>query len=223
MKRINIVTGHYGSGKTEFAVNYAMSLQKKFQKTCICDMDIVNPYFRTNDAHTELENEGIKVIAPDYAGTNLDLPTLPSDILSVFSDKECHAVLDVGGDEDGAIALGQFYPYLKDEDYEMFLVVNAKRPDTQNADDIIKLAREIEIASRCRITALVNNANLSYLSSASDFDASFELLEEVSKKMNIPVKYVSSTPEILKELKNVEEDKKFPLKLFMNLPFDALA
>ena len=223
MKRINIITGHYGSGKTEFAVNYAMSLQKNFQKTCICDMDIVNPYFRTNDAHTELEKEGIKVIAPDYAGTNLDLPTLPSDILSVFSDKDCHAVLDVGGDEDGAIALGQFYPYLKDEDYEMFLVVNAKRPDTQNADDIIKLAREIEIASRCRITALVNNANLSYLSSASDFDASFELLDEVSKRMNIPVKYVSSTPEILSELKNVEENKKFPLKLFMNLPFDALA
>ena len=159
----------------------------------------------------------------NYAGTNLDLPTLPSDILSVFSDKECHAVLDVGGDEDGAIALGQFYPYLKDEDYEMFLVVNAKRPDTQNADDIVKLAREIEIASRCRITALVNNANLSYLSTKEDFDGSFKLMEEVSQKMNIPVKYVSSTPEILAELKDVEEEKKFPLKLFMNLPFDALA
>ncbi len=223
MKRINIVTGHYGSGKTEFAINYAINLQRKFQNTCICDMDIVNPYFRTNDAHQELEKEGIKVIAPDYAGTNLDLPTLPSDILSVFSDKDCHAVLDVGGDEDGAIALGQFYPYLKDEDYEMFLVVNAKRPDTQNADDIIKLAREIEIASRCRITALVNNANLSYLSSEQDFESSFELLDEVSKKMNIPVKYVSSTPDILEKLKSVDEDKKFPLKLFMNLPFDALA
>lgn len=223
MKRINIVTGHYGSGKTEFAINYALRLKNAGHSTCICDMDIVNPYFRTNDAKKELTENGIKVIAPDYAGTNLDLPTLPSDIYSIFSNRETYAVLDVGGDEDGAIALGQYYPYLKDEDYEMLFVINEKRPDTKNADDIIKLAREIEAASRCKITALVNNANLSYLSSAADFDSSFELLEEVSKRMNIPVKYVSSTPDILNELKGVEEDKKFPMKLFMKLPFDALA
>lgn len=223
MKRINIVTGHYGSGKTEFAINYALRLKEEGKKTCICDMDIVNPYFRTHDAKSLLTDKGIKVIAPDYAGTNLDLPTLPSDIFSIFSDKEGYAVLDVGGDEDGAIALGQYYPYLKDEDYEMFLVVNEKRPDTKNADDIIKLAREIEASSRCRITALVNNANLSYLSSAKDFDSSFELLDEVSKRMNVPVKYISATPKILSQLDERAVGEKFPLELFMNLPFDALA
>ena len=84
MKRINIITGHYGSGKTEFAINYAMKLKEEFGSAVICDMDIVNPYFRTNDAKAFLEEKGIKVIAPEWAGTNLDIPSLPSDILSVF-------------------------------------------------------------------------------------------------------------------------------------------
>lgn len=222
MKRINIVTGHYGSGKTEFALNYAIKLREAFGKSAICDMDIVNPYFRTFDAAKELTDMGIKVIAPEYAGTNLDLPSLPSDILSVFSNKDVPAVLDVGGDEDGAIALGQYYPYLKDEDYEMFFVINGKRPDTSNADDIIRLAEEIQYASRCRITAIVNNTNLSYISSPDELMESLALTDEVSKKMNVPVKFVSGTPEILEKV-DTADIAKFPLKLFMQLPFDAFA
>ena len=223
MKRLNIITGHYGSGKTEFAINYALRLKEVFGSATICDMDIVNPYFRTNDATDFLTDNGIKVIAPEYACTNLDLPSLPSDIFSVFADKETPAVLDVGGDEEGAIALGQYYPYIKDEDYEMFFVINAKRPDTQDAESILKLAYEIEASSRCKITALVNNTNLSYLSSADDFDGSFELIDEVSQKLGVPVKHVSATPEVLAKLKGVSEETRFPLKLFMHLPFDALA
>jgi len=223
MKRLNIITGHYGSGKTEFAINYALRLKETFGSATICDMDIVNPYFRTHDATDFLTDNGIKVIAPEYAGTNLDLPSLPSDIFSVFADKETPAVLDVGGDEEGAIALGQYYPYIKDEDYEMFFVINTKRPDTQDVASILKLCDEIQFASRCKITALVNNTNLSYLSSADDFQGSFELIDEVSQRLGVPVKYVSATPEILANLNDVPKDIKFPLKLFMHLPFDALA
>ena len=222
MKRINIITGHYGSGKTEFAINYALKLQKQCGKAVICDMDIVNPYFRTHDANEFLIKSGVKVIAPEYAGTNLDLPSLPSDILSVFSDTDTPAILDVGGDEDGAIALGQYYPYLKDEDYEMIMVINTKRPDTADADSIIKLAEEIQYSSRLKITALVNNANLSYLSGADDFDGSFEVIEEVSRRLDVPVMYVSGTKEVLDKL-NVGDELKFPMELFMKLPFDALA
>ncbi len=221
MKKLTIVTGHYGSGKTEFSINYALKLKEKFGKATICDMDIVNPYFRTNDAKEFLTKNGIKVIAPDYAGTNLDLPTLPSDIISVFADKDAPALFDVGGDEDGAIALGRYFPYIKDTDYEMFLVVNTKRPDTQSAEDIVSLAREIEISSRLKITALVNNPNLSYLSGPDDFKGSFEILNEVSKIMNVPVKYVSGREDILEKIDT--DIEKFPMKLFMQLPFDALA
>ena len=221
MKRLNIITGHYGSGKTEFAINYALRLKEAFGSATICDMDIVNPYFRTHDASEFLMQSGIKVIAPEYAGTNLDLPSLPSDIFSVFADRSAAAVLDVGGDEDGAIALGQYYPHIKQEDYDMFMVVNTKRPDTSDAESIISLAREIQAVSRCNITAIVNNANLSYLSCKDDFIGSFEVLDEVSQKLSVPVKYIAGSPDILAQLDSDAE--KFPMQLFMQLPFDAFA
>lgn len=221
MKKINIVTGHYGSGKTEFAINYALKLKESFGASTICDMDIVNPYFRTNDAVDFLNKKGVSVIAPEYANTNLDLPSLPSDIISVFSENAAPSVLDVGGDDDGAIALGQFYPYLSKEDYEMFFVINTLRPDTSSAEDIINLVKAIEYTSRCRVTSIVNNSNLAYLSSVKDIKDSLKLVDEVAKKLNLPVKYISGKPEILNELSNVEESQKFPLELFMQLPFDA--
>ena len=223
MKKINIVTGHYGSGKTEFAINYALKLKDRFGSSVICDMDIVNPYFRTNDAIDFLSKNSVNVIAPEYANTNLDLPSLPSDIISVFSENSPPSVLDVGGDDDGAIALGQFYPYLSKEDYEMFFVINALRPDTADTESILKLAKDIEYASRCRITSIVNNTNLAYLSSVKDILDSFGLINEVADKMNVPIKYISGTSDILIKLPSEYKDKLFPIKLFMQLPFDALA
>ena len=223
MKKINIVTGHYGSGKTEFAINYALKLKNVYGSSVICDMDIVNPYFRTNDAVSFLKNEGVSVIAPEYANTNLDLPSLPSDIISVFSENSPPSVLDVGGDDDGAIALGQFYPYLSKEDYEMFFVINALRPDTSSADGIIKLIKDIEYVSRCKVTSLVNNTNLSYLSSVKDISDSLNLIDEVSNLTGIKVKYISGKEDILSKLPEELKEKLFPLKLFMQLPFDAFA
>lgn len=223
MKKINIVTGHYGSGKTEFAINYALKLKDFFGSSVICDMDIVNPYFRTNDAVSFLNDEGVSVIAPEYANTNLDLPSLPSDIISVFSENSPPSVLDVGGDDDGAIALGQFYPYISKEDYEMFFIINALRPDTSMAEDIIKLIRDIEYASRCKVTSIVNNTNLSYLSSVKDIKDSLKLIDEVSNLTGINVKYISGTEDILSKLPQELKEKIFPIKLFMQLPFDAFA
>lgn len=221
MKRLNIVTGHYGSGKTEFSINYAMKLKEKFPKVTICDLDIVNPYFRTFDAKSALTDKGIGVIAPDFASTNLDLPTLPGDVISIFQNDDMASVIDVGGDDDGAIALGRYNKYIKDNPYEMFFVINTKRPDTQKVSDILELAQKIQYASRLKITGVVNNANLSYLSSADDFKESFEITSKVASSLGVDVKYISSTPDILKEL-NCDEKLKFPLKLFMHLPFDAL-
>ncbi len=223
MKKINIVTGHYGSGKTEFAINYALRLKDSFGSSVICDMDIVNPYFRTNDAVDFLKQNGVSVIAPEYANTNLDLPSLPSDIISVFSPESAPAVLDVGGDDDGAIALGQFYPHISKEDYNMFFVINALRPDTSDAESIVNLAKNIEYASRCHITSIVNNTNLAYLSSVRDIEDSLALIDEVSKRLDVPVSYISGSEDILKKLDIDQKEKLFPLRLFMQLPFDAFA
>lgn len=223
MKKINIVTGHYGSGKTEFAVNYALRLKDKYGASVICDMDIVNPYFRTNDAVETLKSRNVSVIAPEYANTNLDLPSLPSDIISVFEADSAPSVLDVGGDEDGAIALGQFYKYISRSQYEMFLVVNALRPDTSSVGDIIRLAREIEASSRCKITSIVNNTNLAYLSSARDIEDSLSLFDDLSKEMALPIRFISGRADILSKLSIDLGERAFPLELFMQLPFDAMA
>ena len=222
MKRINIITGHYGSGKTEIALNMALELKKQHDNVIICDMNIVNPYFRTNDEAKFLSDKGIRLIAPDYASTNIDIPVLPGDILSVFNDKDAYAVLDLGGDDDGAVALGKYHHYLKDEDYDMFFVLNALRPDTMNVDDIKALAQNIEIMSRAKITGLINNTNLSYLTEAKHLCESLEFGETAAKNLGVPLKYITGTPQILTALPDNLKNKAFPLELFMKLPFDAL-
>ncbi len=221
-KRINIITGHYGSGKTEIAINMALKLKEKHENVAICDMDIVNPYFRTNDAKEFLAQKGIKVIAPEYASTNIDIPILPGDILSVFSDKTMYAVLDLGGDDDGAVALGKYHQYLEQEDYDMFFVLNALRPDTSTTEDIKTLAQNIEIMSRAKITALINNTNLSYLSESRHITESLDFALEAAKVLGVPMKYITGTEEMLSKLPDEFKNKAFCLDLFMKLPFDAL-
>ena len=222
MKRINIITGHYGSGKTEIAINMALKLREEHENVVICDMDIVNPYFRTNDIRKFLEDKGIRVIASDYASTNIDLPLLPGDILSVFTDKSAHAVLDLGGDDDGAVALGKYHAYLKDEDYDMFFVLNALRPDTSSIEDIKSLAQSIQIMSRAKITGLINNTNLSYLSEAKHLLESLDFADEAASALGVPLAYTAGTKEILNSLPEKMKNKAFCLDLFMKLPFDAL-
>ena len=223
MKRINIFTGHYGSGKTEIAINYALKLKEKHEKVVICDMDIVNPYFRTNDARDFLVEKGIRVIAPDYACTNVDIPVLPGDILSVFSDKETYAVLDIGGDDDGAVALGQYFRYMKDEDYNMFFVLNTLRPLSSTIEDIKELAANIEYISRLKITSLINNTNLSYLTEKTHLPEGMELCEMAAKELGVPISYITGTKENLSLVPEQYKEKLFPIDLFMKLPFDAMA
>lgn len=154
MGQLSIFVGHYGSGKTEVAVNYAIARRADV----IADLDTVNPYFRTNDARKVLEERGIQVIAPHYAGTNVDIPALPAEVASAFIGK--NAVLDVGGDDDGAAVLGRFHEQIRSVTTEVYCVINAFRPDTATAEDCISMIRAIECASRLRVTALINNANL---------------------------------------------------------------
>ncbi|MEG2429922.1 MAG: P-loop NTPase, partial [Oscillospiraceae bacterium] len=126
-KRISIITGHYGSGKTNVAVNLALQLKEQHEKVTIVDLDIVNPYFRTSDFTQMLSEKGIKVIAPVYANTNLDIPALPPSINSIFDNKDSFVIVDVGGDDAGAIALGQFSNRIKNSEYDMYYVINECR------------------------------------------------------------------------------------------------
>lgn len=159
-KRINIVTGHYGTGKTNIAVNMAFDLKEQGFDVIIADLDIVNPYYRSADFKTELENSGIKVLTTNFANTNLDIPSLPPEILSIFSDKNKKVVLDIGGDDAGAVVLGRFRDYIICDDYEMFYVINEKRSMSCDFDENVELMNNIQNVTGLQISKIINNTHL---------------------------------------------------------------
>ncbi len=187
IRRITVVTGHFGSGKTEFALNYALKLKKMGYDTVIIDFDIVNPYYRTKDAESFLNTNGIEVIAPEFANSNIETPTLPPDILKAFNDKSKHIIFDVGGDEDGATPLGVYYEYFSKEDYNLFFVLNERRMLTQDVEGALDIYGNIERVSRLRFTGIVNNTHIMQYTDADVILGGERLAEEFSAQVNLPV------------------------------------
>ena len=159
--RFYVLTGNYGSGKTELALNLALRFSGRFQTTLV-DLDIVNPYFRSGEKAEEMRSAGVRMLMPTYAMTTVDIPALPAEIQSVFELPSGKVIFDVGGDDTGAAALGRFYPSFMAlrEQTRMLFVVNCMRPLTKCREDIIDLAQRIESRGRLRIDALINNTNL---------------------------------------------------------------
>lgn len=220
--RIHIIVGHYGSGKTEFAINYALALKKHFKTVYIVDLDIVNPYFRTNDVKEKLEKMGLSVIASPYASSNVDIPALPPDIFKVFSDESSAVVFDVGGDDDGAVALGRYKQYFDAETPEMLFVINPYRPLTAERDQIIEMIRSIEAVSRQKVTGLVNSANLAGMTTKEETMTGRRITESVSQATGIPYLYTAVTPEVLAQLPQEASDftkTLFTIQRFMALNF----
>ena len=160
-KRVTLFAGHYGSGKTNIAVNYALHMAKNGLPVSIADLDIVNPYFRTKDSEAELEALGIKLVSPQYANTNVDLPALPAESYRLVQDRSTYGIMDIGGDDRGAYALGRYAGAIKAEnDYRMAFVVNCHRPLTSTVEDTVEIMREIEAACGLEFNCIVNNSNL---------------------------------------------------------------
>lgn len=218
-KRMNVIVGHYGSGKTEFAINFAIELKKEYKKVYIVDLDIVNPYFRTNDVKNQLEEYGIYVIASAFASSNVDVPALPSEIFRVFCDKDAAVVFDVGGDDDGAVALGRYKQYFDKENYNMFFVINTYRPLSAESQDIIKLLYEIETVSRLKVTGLINNSNISYLTTAENVLNGQKIIEEVAKETKIEIKYTSGLEDVISTISPELISKPFYIKRYLMLDF----
>ena len=159
--RLTLFAGHYGSGKTNIAVNYAISLAGEGKQVCIGDLDIVNPYFRTADSADWLQKAGVALISPQFANSNVDLPALPAEAYRLVQDKAVYGVMDIGGDDRGAYALGRYVPFLKAENnYKMVFVANFCRPLTRTPEDAVEVMREIEAACGLQFTHIVNNTNL---------------------------------------------------------------
>ncbi len=187
-KRLTIFAGHYGSGKTNIAVNYALQLASEQHPVCIADLDIVNPYFRTADSAKELEEAGIHLICSEFANSNVDLPALPAEAYRLVQDKNTFAVIDVGGDDRGAYALGRYVPSILEEDnYRMVFVANCYRPLTRTVEEAMEVMREIETACGLKFTDLANNANLGNETTAQTVLDSLDYMNELSAASGLPV------------------------------------
>ncbi len=213
MKRITIFCGHYGSGKTNIAVNYAKRQKQDGKAVTLADLDIVNPYFRTKDSREELDALGIRLICSDYANTNLDIPALPSDLYVITDDRATNAVLDIGGDDRGAYVLGRIAPkILEENDYEMLLVINRYRPLTPDAPSTIEVMREIETAGGIRFTGIVNNSNLGEETDAQTVLSSVAYAQQVASLSGLPVVMTAIREELRPELEG-KIDNLLPMKL----------
>ncbi|MDD6799181.1 MAG: ParA family protein [Firmicutes bacterium] len=199
-KKIVIVTGHFGAGKTNVAVNLARSICSSGKRTVLIDFDIVNPFFRAADCRAELEAEGIRCIVPEYANSNVDVPSLPPDISAVLERDNCEtAVFDVGGDDSGATALAVYSDRISARGYEMLYVINMYRPLTSEPEEAVSLMREIELHSRLRCTAVVNNSNLALLTSADTVKASEDYAAKVCKLAGLPLLFTSAIGDAVSE------------------------
>lgn len=212
-KRIVLLSGHYGSGKTNIAVNLALRMKAAREKVAIADIDIVNPYFRTKDSQTELEKAGIRLICSDFAGSNVDLPALPQDVYAITDEPDLFSVIDVGGDDRGALALGRWRDaILRENDYEMLFVVNRFRPLTADALSTIEVMREIELASGMPFTAVVNNSNLGEETTVRDVLNSRDYAAEICERTGLPLKMTAVREELYPWLDS-QIPNLFPMKL----------
>lgn len=214
-KRIRIVIGHYGSGKTEFSINYAVKLAQSGRKVALADLDIVNLYFRSREKKEILESEGIKVISSSIEASAVDIPAISPEVYGPFQDESYDYIVDVGGDHVGARALGRYYEYFREDQYDMFYILNANRPETETVDKAIEYFKRIEDNARAKITGIVNNTHMLKSTTIDDVLKGQKLALEVSNKLNIPIKYISTLENVAKDLPKDLEGKIFPIKLYM--------
>lgn len=195
-RRIIIVAGHYGAGKTNVACNLAVMKKKESPSSSVTliDVDTVNPYFRAADAVSMMNELGIRTIIPEYANTNVDLPTLPAEIASVFLSDET-VIFDVGGD-DGAAALGVYEREFNTAGYDMYYVINMYRPLTDTPIEAVAVMREIEDYSRLRFTAVINNSNLGDETTAEIVAKSIPYAEETARLAGLPLIHTSYFEEV---------------------------
>lgn len=217
--RLTVVTGHYGTGKTEFAVNLALALAAEGTKVALADLDNVNPYFRSRERKALLEEAGIRLIATSQACLDADVPALPAELLTLLEDRTYRGVLDIGGDPVGARALARFRPKIVREDYQLLYVLNANRPEVRTAETAAGCLRAIEETTGLTCSALVNNTHLCGETTAEDIRAGAVLAEAVSQKTGVPVLCHTAEARLLPSLTGLDAPV-FPITIRMKKPWE---
>jgi energy-coupling factor transporter ATP-binding protein EcfA2 len=212
-KRLVIIIGRYGSGKTEFAVNYAVKMKELYENVSIADLDIVNPYFRSREKREFFESIGVKVYDSSIRNTSIDIPALPAELTGVILNQNVKSIIDVGGDPVGARVLARYAEQIKNVEYDMFYVINGNRPETSTVEDVLKYLKLIEATSRLKITGLINNTHLLKETTAEDVEFGHELTKKISWETDIPIRYEAVMKETADKIKNLEIiEKLFPIR-----------
>lgn len=214
--RLTIVTGHYGSGKTEFAVNYAVFLSRTGHAVTLADLDIVNPYFCSRERKAELEAEGVRVILS--LGGNADLPAVNPAVNALFEPSVC-GILDVGGDPSGARVLGRFAARIRETDHELLCVVNFNRPETATPQKAEAYLREIERSAKLRVTGLVHNTHLCGETTAEDVARGAMLAQELAERTGIPVRFHAFARGLTNAL-SISTGALFAMDIYMKKPWE---
>lgn len=212
-KRIRIITGHYGSGKSEFSVNYAMRLAEMGKKVAIADLDIVNMYFRSREKTMEMEAKGIRVIGSQIDSPAIEVPSVSAEVYAPLQDESYDVVLDVGGNPIGARTLGRYVDYFKEDNYDMLFVINANRPETQTVDQVLEFIRKIEAVSRAKVTGLINNTHMLRSTEVEDVLRGQKLALEVQERTGIKLKYISLKKDLVPSLPDNLEGEIFPIDI----------
>ena len=216
-KKIIIVCGHYGSGKTNIAVNLCIMLKEQADLAyTLADLDTVNPYFRSADNIGDLKKRGLDFIVPPYANTNVDIPAIPPEIYSIFSGG-ARSLLDVGGDDNGATVLGMFADGIKKESHEMIYVANKYRSLTAEPMQAADLALAIEQKSKLKITSLINNSNIGHLTTKKEIESSAGYAQKTAELLKVPLICATSMIDLdfsLKKEYNILMIKNYTKKLF---------
>ncbi|MEN1759909.1 ATP-binding protein [Anoxynatronum sibiricum] len=215
--RIRVITGSYGTGKTEFSVNYALKLAAAGNKTALVDLDVINLYFRSREKQEELEAAGVRVISSSIKGRGADLPAVSAEAAAPLQDTSWQVVLDVGGDAMGARALSRYRTYFQPGEYDMFFVVNANRPETATLAGVREHLEAIQRVSQIPVTALVNNTHLVKETTLEDVLRGQCLCRQLSEATGLPLRYTSLLESLVPQVASSEvlDGTLFPLSLIM--------
>ena len=217
--RISIITGHYGTGKTEFAVNLALALAGEYPQVMLADLDIVNPYFRSRERRDLLAQAGVRLISSSQACSDADVPALPAELLTILEDRSIKGVLDIGGDPVGARVLARFRPKLVQEDCQLIYVLNATRPEVREKDKAIAYLRGIEATTGLTCTGIVNNTHLCGETTEAEIRKGAALAAAVSQETGIPILCHVAEERLAPALSDLSETV-FPITIKMKKPWE---
>lgn len=214
-KRIRIITGHYGSGKTEFAVNYAVRLAEMGKKVSVADLDVVNPYFRSRECEKLFEEKHIELLGFLLKEHGMDLPAISPNVAKALIDKTTEYVVDLGGNSAGARAFASFRKMIDPDECDLLFVINANRPETATLEDVMVQIDSIEAVLNMRVTGLINNTHLIWHTTEEDIDRGEKLSKEVSEKIGVPIKYTVVKRDLMDKIRKKYSGEMFPVDMFM--------